>query len=756
MSLFSGMKIKQKEANKAKEDQPSVSENLQDLNCAQTQGISSQFDFILADNMGQNLTNQAAFTTEDQLTRDPGKSDSRDETKGYLSSTTGKLTNSMIGQGNALVDKIKRSLHIDPLDEDCSSSISFNKDGEEIKMENSTSFGEIDVPSLRISCTEDDNPLLVDMDSELQHNLEYSAEEKFQILQQGHRTRLKHISEKKELLRNEVLKITAGRIGSILSITSKQKKLQELQTEQVQAVETEDYEKAESLAMQCTALESELNILPDMSLNTHFIMEELLKSALELQEREQATQEKLIKETKRVHKEVSALATRFEEHLLDTEVKDKKKVEKLRLEMENEESHFKEDVKKFKEQEADLQERISEKSQDHEKRKSELETKRGIIQTEIKEMEEKLTNLRQTEAELTASIIQEDEEIVGIVGSYQLEVQALEIERQNNQLKDGKLQEMIQKVMNLQEKRKQELELYRKEKERHEKLKAKIEKILETDEKLHDEMVLVDTWTIQSPPSFHPTKELSQARVNFKDHENKMKIARKKLVQGQKKVVSLRKQVTDLEGHIAELEQSKKLSVEGKQFSEAKNLSEEIQRVTSEGQRVQEELEGMTKANQEIVSQLQDMQAESQKLKECEDSERSSWEEQLRDRLVSHFRTLYEDREKKLVQINCAASVILQSELQTSCLLLKHLCQKLNFSLSQEVADKMEEVLDGIEIPDAGEKLDYNDLGSNGDFTSELRQLEADLKQAVDGNNFEKAEDLQGRINHFEKANLGT
>lgn len=53
------------------------------------------------------------------------------------------------------------------------------------------------------------------------------------------------VSEKKELLRNEVLKITAGRIGSILSITSKQKKLQELQTEQVQAVETEDYEKGE-------------------------------------------------------------------------------------------------------------------------------------------------------------------------------------------------------------------------------------------------------------------------------------------------------------------------------------------------------------------------------------------------------------------------------------------------------------------------------------------------------------------------------
>lgn len=40
-------------------------------------------------------------------------------------------------------------------------------------------------------------------------------------------------------------------------------------------------------------------------------------------------------------------------------------------------------MKKFKEQEADLQERISEKSQDHEKRKSELETKRGIIQVRI-------------------------------------------------------------------------------------------------------------------------------------------------------------------------------------------------------------------------------------------------------------------------------------------------------------------------------------------------------------------------------------
>ncbi|KAJ8044416.1 hypothetical protein HOLleu_07156 [Holothuria leucospilota] len=388
--------------------------------------------------------------SEDQKGHHPSRVSS-DGQKGQLGTTTEKLTSSIIGQGNALVDRIKKSLHIESLEDGTSSSgIYFSKDAEEVKVkdsvdefqddENQKSFGHEEEEELHLEGT-----------NELQHSLEYSSEEKFQILQQ-----------------------------------------------------------AESLAMQCAALESELNILPDMSLNTHFIMEELLKSALELQRREKITSEKMITETKRLHQEEGQLAKKFKICLSEIEAKDKEDLDRKRLELEKEESHFKEDLEKFKVKESELEQKIAEKTQDLEKRKSELELEREKIQREIKEQEEKLLKLRQTEVELSESIAKEEENIAATTGEYRSEVSALDLERQSNLARDAKIQEMKREVLTLEEKRNQQLQQHTEHKERHEKLEKEIKQILETEEESHRQVPVEVTWSIQSPPSFHPTPGLTQ------------------------------------------------------------------------------------------------------------------------------------------------------------------------------------------------------------------------------------------------------
>lgn len=731
-----------------------------------TEPLSSQFDFIQASsNMGHNASQQNPSVlgvdiqpdgSEDQKGHHPSRVSS-DGQKGQLGTTTEKLTSSIIGQGNALVDRIKKSLHIESLEDGTSSSgIYFSKDAEEVKVkdsvdefqddENQKSFGDEEEEELHLEGT-----------NELQHSLEYSSEEKFQILQQGHSARIRAIREKQEILKSEVMKITTGRIQSIFSITKKHRQLQETQAEQMKAIAVEDYERAESLAMQCAALESELNILPDMSLNTHFIMEELLKSALELQRQEKITSEKMITETKRLHQEEGELAKKFKNRLSEIEVKDKEDLDRKRLELEKEESHFKDDLEKFKVKESELEQKIAEKTQDLEKKKSELELEREKIQREIKEQEEKLLKLRQTEVELSESIAKEEENIAATTGEYRSEVSAPDLERQSNLARDAKIQEMKREVLTLEEKRNQQLQQHTEHKERHEKLEKEIEQLLETEEESHRQVPVEVTWSIQSPPSFHPTPGLTQARLQVKDHEEKTTMTRTDLVHGQKKVATLKKQLSDLEGHIAELEQSKKLAVEGKQFTEAKSLSEEIKKLTGEGKQLQEQLEDLTQKNHDTVVRLQQMHRESEKLKEAEDDERSKWEEQLREKLTSHFETLYEDGENAIVKHNCAAAAILQSELQTSCLLLNHLCQKLNFGLTNEVSDKVEEVLRGVEACDPENQPDSASTSETvGAFSSEIQLLQTDLKEAVKEEDFDTAEDLQKRITHFEKANLET
>lgn len=157
-------------------------------------GITSQFDFIAAAEMGQNLASQSSSRTEVPVKVDCEKSSSTDQTIGESSPSIGKRTPSIIGQGNALVDRIKKSLHIDPPTHDPSESSSILQDTENLHMMEASNFGEItETGTETVSCGEGSRDLLVEKDNQLVHSLDYSAEEKLQILQQGYNTRMANI-----------------------------------------------------------------------------------------------------------------------------------------------------------------------------------------------------------------------------------------------------------------------------------------------------------------------------------------------------------------------------------------------------------------------------------------------------------------------------------------------------------------------------------------------------------------------------------
>lgn len=167
-----------------------------------TEPLSSQFDFIKASsNMGQTASQQNPSASELDIQPDGNEDQkghhlarvSSDGQKGQLGTATEKLTSSIIGQGNALVDRIKKSLHIESLEDgSISSGIYFTKDAEVVTVKDSVNEFQDDEIQKSFG-QEEEEELHLEGTNELQHSLEYSSEEKFQILQQGHSARINAI-----------------------------------------------------------------------------------------------------------------------------------------------------------------------------------------------------------------------------------------------------------------------------------------------------------------------------------------------------------------------------------------------------------------------------------------------------------------------------------------------------------------------------------------------------------------------------------
>ncbi|XP_022108675.1 golgin subfamily A member 6-like protein 22 isoform X2 [Acanthaster planci] len=542
--------------------------------------------------------------------------------------------------------------------------------------------------------------------------------------------------------------------------------MQVLQQQEQEAVGEEDYERAEDLQHQCQALEEVIRHSHSLLLpNDHPALRSLLKELQSLYQQERVEREGVIREQQRLIAQQEERVACARGHRAQWEADRLRKVQEERSKLDRDLGHLHLDKDHLFKRETCLAEQIAEGTVHLRQSRDSLMEDRARVQEEIESLEAKLSALRLRENIFSEAILKKDREMETVTAGFKDEQSALEKEKGTLEGVELELRRRREQLDNEEQRLAGRMEEVKMTEESETRLLVDLREDLSKQEDAisnledKDGFTLAEIWleNKSTPLSERREKLLKQKEAAQLKYE-KVQKATSSLLQSQTRVVSLRKRVSDTEGHIASLTETKQLAVSGRNFAEAKRLTEEIKQLTAEGQSIQKEMEEVSKSNEERSETVKTMMEDAERMQEEINEEERKTELMIKDNLVEHIANV-RDRLQS-ISSSSLMRTLLKAELASSALQAKLLCLKHGEPFLAEVEELtegsvVEEIDDCPELTQEEHQVGEELPSDEGLKTAqmELERLESQLQEAVQQEDYDRAELLQRHIDAIHQQN---
>ncbi|XP_071801275.1 uncharacterized protein [Asterias amurensis] len=511
-------------------------------------------------------------------------------------------------------------------------------------------------------------------------------------LQKPHEARLYQIKKSIADVEEQVTQLSQDCVTLSHSLLQKRQQLQELQEKKQQAIDEEDYEKAEELHDKCQALEADTENLTSPLPCHHPALKTLLSDLLTLYAQEREEHQGIKDPYQELITKQQEAVTEAKEQCVQYENIHSRIVQGARSELERDLAHLQLDSEHLLKREEQLCTRIDEGTASLRQTRDALIEDRTQVQEEIKELEAKLRLLHLKETAITESITDNNQEIELVKREFSQEMQGIETEKEVLKENEIALRRRGERLEDEEREQEQKM-LGVKEMESSEtKLLADLQRNLALEELAIQELTSLESnlrnnlWPEESSTMLPERKEdLSMKNKAVREKMEEVQQATSMLLLSQTKVVTLRQRVSDTEGHIAALNETKQLAVAGKNFSEARRLTEEIKKLTSEGQLIQEEMEKLTQRNEETTKMVKLLREDVERIQEELDQDERQEETSVKEKMLN---SIFDLRERLQVSTDSQLMQTLQrAQLMASAYHVRFLCLKHKLPLPAEVEE---------------------------------------------------------------------
>ncbi|XP_038073783.1 trichohyalin-like [Patiria miniata] len=564
---------------------------------------------------------------------------------------------------------------------------------------------------------------------------------------------------------DRVVQLAKDCVLSGFSLLEKQHQLQALQQQQQQAVNEEDYEKAEELHLQCQTMEDDIGQSGSLLPRDHPALRNLLTDLQTLHEQEKAARQSMTKKYRTLISEQEEAVADARGRHAQWESDRLRKVQEERNKLDRDLGHLHLDKEHLSKRDISLADQIAEGTAPLRQSRDSLIDDRAKVQDEIQILEAKLSALRLQENVISEAILKKDREIATVTADFEDERSALEREKGVLEGAELDLKRRGEELKEEEQRLADGMEEVKMTEERESRLLTDLQEDLAKEEDAIDNLKDKNCCALPKMWQDEKSATLSKTRESFLKKKEAVKLrvqevrkATSSLLQSQTRVVSLRKRVSDTEGHIASLNESKQLAVSGRNFAEAKKLTEEIKRLTAEGQCIQVEMEALSKSNDERSETVKTMMEDAERLQEEVKEEERQAELTVKDELLEHIADLREQLQS--VSQSPLAQALQKAELVSSSLQVKLLCLRHQQPFPAELEDlaegfPVEETEKLSELTQEESKVGEERLSGTSEKTSELEleRLEGQLKEAVEKEDYDNAELLQRHIDAIQQQN---
>ncbi|RGB32367.1 hypothetical protein C1646_762952 [Rhizophagus diaphanus] len=531
-------------------------------------------------------------------------------------------------------------------------------------------------------------------------------------------------------------------------------KVKSLEIDQSNALSSEDYARADKLTHEIQEIHHKINnfcgVLPGLDQTLNELRE---KQAGYLKSKSETCRilEKELKTKKNEHIETWKTYSADMDSLRTMETK---QINTTREEIGKARSDIVFNKEILSNNEAELNEKIEDRCREEKSERETLSKKRENIRGEIEELLLRVERLRAEEDNYSKQINEIDVKIENIINEYNPEKEGLL--REKNEL-DNKERDIENKSRHMEEMENQlhsRLDYYKKQHELSQEELASLEKRIEemgsiskiNREEANEVEKLIDHLRNRAQRDLDCEKEISENRVRMEECDVEVKKLTSKVMHDKQTYSNVQQDISTIDTQIPALEEQKKLAVAGRDFGLASRLANRIKDLKSTRDERTKFLE--TKCAS-LERDQEDLKMARKKLEEY-----NSKFIEVEKNIGSE---LYEELNESLLQLRSRYDVANQRNFHTLMSLLQNEIKGLENRIDQIKvrygllnSNVQSNILNNLQVVSKNEVDSHESTNSFINNSTRLKELEAQLQEAVEREDYLLAEQLQTEISSIQ------
>ncbi|CAG8499897.1 3169_t:CDS:10 [Rhizophagus irregularis] len=531
-------------------------------------------------------------------------------------------------------------------------------------------------------------------------------------------------------------------------------KVKSLEIDQSNALSSEDYARADKLTHEIQEIHHKINnfcgVLPGLDQTLNELREKqagYLKSKSEtcrILEKELKTKKNEHIETWKTYSaDMDSLRTMETEQINTT----REEIGKARSDI-----VFNKEI--LSNNEAELNEKIEDRCREEKSERETLSKKRENIRGEIEELLLRVERLRAEEDNYSKQINEIDIKIENIINEYNPEKEGLLREKNELDNKERDIENKSRHVEEMENQLHSRLDYYKKQHELSQEELASLEKRIEemgsiskiNREEANEVEKLIDHLRNRAQRDLDCEKEISENHVRMEECDVEVKKLTSKVMHDKQTYSNVQQDISTIDTQIPALEEQKKLAVAGRDFGLASRLANRIKDLKSTRDERTKFLE--TKCAS-LERDQEDLKMARKKLEEY-----NSKFIEVEKNIGSE---LYEELNESLLQLRSRYDVANQRNFHTLMSLLQNEIKGLENRIDQIKvrygllnSNVQSNILNNLQVVAKNEVDSYESTNSFINNSTRLKELEAQLQEAVEREDYLLAEQLQTEISSIQ------
>ncbi|PKC17569.1 hypothetical protein RhiirA5_405751 [Rhizophagus irregularis] len=531
-------------------------------------------------------------------------------------------------------------------------------------------------------------------------------------------------------------------------------KVKSLEIDQSNALSSEDYARADKLTHEIQEIHHKINnfcgVLPGLDQTLNELREKqagYLKSKSEtcrILEKELKTKKNEHIETWKTYSaDMDSLRTMETEQINTT----REEIGKARSDI-----VFNKEI--LSNNEAELNEKIEDRCREEKSERETLSKKRENIRGEIEELLLRVERLRAEEDNYSKQINEIDIKIENIINEYNPEKEGLLREKNELDNKERDIENKSRHVEEMENQLHSRLDYYKKQHELSQEELASLEKRIEemgsiskiNREEANEVEKLIDHLRNRAQRDLDCEKEISENHVRMEECDVEVKKLTSKVMHDKQTYSNVQQDISTIDTQIPALEEQKKLAVAGRDFGLASRLANRIKDLKSTRDERTKFLE--TKCAS-LERDQEDLKMARKKLEEY-----NSKFIEVEKNIGSE---LYEELNESLLQLRSRYDVANQRNFHTLMSLLQNEIKGLENRIDQIKvrygllnSNVQSNILNNLQVVAKNEVDSHESTNSFINNSTRLKELEAQLQEAVEREDYLLAEQLQTEISSIQ------